>query len=43
MSYQNILEATKRVKSNKGAPSVDKMPVDEIESYIKEHYEEIKE
>lgn len=43
MSYQNILEATKRVKSNKGAPGVDKMPVDEIESYIKEHYEEIKE
>ena len=43
MSYQNILEATKRVKSNKGAPGIDKMPVDEIESYIKEHYEEIKE
>ena len=43
MSYQNILEATKRVKSNKGAPGVDKMSVDEIESYIKEHYEEIKE
>ena len=43
MSYQNILEATKRVKSTKGAPGVDKMSVDEIESYIKEHYEEIKE
>lgn len=43
MSYQNILEATKRVKSNKGAPGVDKMSVDEIESCIKEHYEEIKE
>ena len=43
MGYQNILEATKRVKSNKGAPGVDEMPVDEIESYIKEHYEEIKE
>ena len=43
MNYQNILETTKRVKSNKGAPGIDKMPVDEIESYIKEHYEEIKE
>lgn len=43
MNYQNILEATKRVKSNKGAPGIDKMLVDEIESYIKEHYEEIKE
>lgn len=43
MSYQNILEATKRVKSNNGASGVDKMTVDEIESYIKEHYEEIKE
>lgn len=43
MNYQNILEATKQVKSNKGAPGIDKMSVDEIESYIKEHYEEIKE
>lgn len=43
MSYQNILEATKRVKSNKGAPGIDKMTVNEIERYIKEHYEEIKE
>lgn len=43
ISYQNILEAIKQVKSNKGAPGVDKMAVDEIESYIKEHYEEIKE
>ena len=43
MSYRNILEAVKQVKSNKGAPGVDKMTVDEIESYIKEHYEEIKE
>lgn len=43
MSYQNILEATKQVKSNKGAPGIDKMSVDEIESYIKEHYEDIKE
>lgn len=43
MSYQNILKATKRVKSNKGAPGIDKMTVNEIERYIKEHYEEIKE
>lgn len=43
MSYRNILEAVKQVKSNKGAPGVDKMTVDEIESYIKEHYEEIRE
>lgn len=43
MSYQNIIEATNRVKSNKGAPGVDKMSVDEIEGYINKHYEEIKE
>lgn len=43
MSYRNILEALKQVKSNKGAPGIDKMTVDEIESYIKEHYEEIRE
>ena len=42
MSYRNILEAVKQVKSNKGAPGVDIMTVNEIESYIKEHYEKIK-
>ena len=30
MSYRNILEAIKQVKSNKGAPGIDKMTADEI-------------
>ena len=38
MSYRNILEAIKQVKSNKGAPGIDKMTADEIKSYMKEHY-----
>lgn len=43
LEYTNIIEATKRVKSNKGAPGIDKMTVDEIESYIYKNYEIIKE
>lgn len=42
LRYPNIMEAAKRVKSNKGAAGIDKMPVDEIESYINKNYESIK-
>ena len=41
-SEENIKEAIKRVKSNKGAPGVDKMTVNEIDGYFNEHEEEIK-
>lgn len=41
LEYTNILNATQRVKSNKGAAGIDVMPTDEIESYIKENYESI--
>ena len=42
LSEENISEAIKRVKSNKGAPGVDKMTVKEIDGYFREHKDEIK-
>ena len=34
---RNLLEAMKRVKSNKGAAGIDGMTVDELESWCTEH------
>ena len=42
VSDKNLKEAIKRVKSNKGAPGIDKMKVSEIDKYFEEHKEEIK-
>ena len=42
LSEENLNEAMKRVEANKGASEVDKMQVSELESYFKEHKEEIK-
>lgn len=42
LSEENLNEAMKRVEANKGASGVDKMQVSELESYFKEHKEEIK-
>ena len=42
LSDENLSEAIKRVKSNKGAPGVDKMTVDEIDSYFNANREAIK-
>ncbi len=41
LSEENLNEAIKKVKSNKGASGIDKMPVDQIDGYFKEHKEEI--
>lgn len=41
LSEQNIKEAIKKVKSNKGAPGIDKMTVNEIEKYFEENRDEI--
>ena len=43
LSDENIKAAIHAVKSNKGAPGIDKMPVDALELYFAEHGEEIKE
>lgn len=42
LSEENIKEAIKRVKSNKGSPGIDKMTVNEIDKYFREHHEEIR-
>ena len=39
---ENLEEAIKRVKSNKGVPGIDKMTVNEIDAYFKTHKEQIK-
>lgn len=41
LSDENLNEAIKKVKSNKGASGIDKMSVDQIDGYFKEHKEEI--
>lgn len=39
----NMLDALKRVKSNKGAPGIDGMKVEELNSYLKENWLQIRE
>ncbi len=41
LSDENLSEAIKRVKANKGASGVDKMTVSQIDAYFYEHKEEI--
>ena len=41
LSEQNLKEAIKRVKANKGVAGVDKMTVDQIDAYFEEHGNEI--
>ena len=43
LSDENIKAATHAVRSNKGAPGVDKMPVEVLEEYFAKHGAEIKE
>lgn len=43
LSDENIMEAYKQVKRNKGAPGVDGMTVDELKGYIDDNLEIIKE
>lgn len=42
LSDENIKEAMEKVKSNKGAPGIDKMTVKEVDEYFRKHKEEIK-
>jgi RNA-directed DNA polymerase len=39
---ENLIEAHKRVKRNKGAPGVDGMTVDELMPYCRKHWKEIR-
>ena len=40
---ENLREALRRVKANKGSPGVDGMRVDELAGYLKEHWPSIRE
>ncbi len=39
----NATEALKRVRRNKGSPGIDGMGVEELEPYLREHWEQIRE
>ena len=41
LSEENLKEAIKRVKANKGVAGVDKMTIDKIDTYFEENKEEI--
>lgn len=43
VSRGNMMAAFRRVVSNKGAPGVDGMTVDQLEGYLKEHWPRIRE
>jgi RNA-directed DNA polymerase len=40
---ENLKEALKRVKANKGSAGVDRMTVDELSDYLRKHWPEIRE
>ena len=42
LERENMHRALKRVRSNKGAPGVDGMTVDQLPSYLRRHWEDIK-
>lgn len=43
LSRENMQLAWKRVKANKGAPGVDKMTIEEMPEFLREHWQEIRE
>jgi RNA-directed DNA polymerase len=42
LSRPNMLKAWERVKTNKGAPGMDNMPIDDFMDFAREHWEEIR-
>jgi RNA-directed DNA polymerase len=43
VARENALEALKRVRRNKGSPGIDGMTVEELEPYLREHWQAIRE
>lgn len=41
ISEENLNETIKRVKENKGASSIDKMTINQLDAYFYEHKKEI--
>ena len=41
LSEENLIEAIKRVKANKGASGIDKMTINQLDAYFYEHKKEI--
>lgn len=42
LSRENMLKAWERVKANKGAPGIDRMPIDAFMAFAREHWEKIR-
>jgi RNA-directed DNA polymerase len=43
IEQKNLMSALKRVRSNKGAPGIDGMTVDDLSGHLKEHWPAIRE
>lgn len=43
LSRENMTQAYKKVKANKGASGIDRVSMDEVDAYLKEHWDSIKE
>ncbi|MFN8000905.1 MAG: group II intron reverse transcriptase/maturase [Acidobacteriota bacterium] len=43
VARENLLDAYRRVMSNKGAAGIDEMPVEQLKPYLQEHWAQIKE
>ena len=43
VSRENMMTAYQRVMANKGAPGIDRMPVEQLKPYLMEHWPRIKE
>ena len=41
LSKENLQVAIKKVKQNKGAPGIDKMPAQEVEDWFNQYQEEV--
>src|SRR5256885_2282534 len=43
LSRENMMAALRRVRANKGAPGVDRLPVEQLQAHLVEHWPRIRE